>query len=466
MMSPTGGAIGVISATERALSSQNSNLNRYLYDQLFRRNTLVAGADTLVGAGQLPRAALGSAARGQDPAPGTGPINNTKYQLMGDPATRAQPAAAVDGVTLTDAAGSPVTQLQRGQTVTFHGLVLDRPGGAPPVARRRRERAGRGLGADRQHAGRSLQRRLRIRMEPELRLSRRARSITATSRSRRARSRGASWCRWTRRSAPRGRIRAYLAGPIAALATDGVGRVHGPGRRRHREQHRHAGPAHHAVLRRRCASPCGRTRRCKIDLFDESGIMTTGHTPQNSIIVTLDDNTTSRVDVTPSFRYAADSYQAGTASFLLPNLSPGHHQVQVSAADNLATGITASQHRSQRHDRVRRRQRAVAGASRARSCSRTRSARPGPGAGGVFVVDAPGDSLNTMIRIFTVSGRVGARAQALRRPGPGPGPVGRPGRRGRSARQRHLPVQGVRQRPRGRWQAAARGRRPRPTGDS
>ena len=61
----------------------------------------------------------------------------------------------------------------------------------------------------------------------------------------------------------------------------------------------------------------------QISLFDESGIMTTGHAPQNSIIVTLDQNTTSRADVTGTFRYAADSYQSGTASFQLPNLSWG-----------------------------------------------------------------------------------------------------------------------------------------------
>src|SRR5207245_716126 len=60
----------------------------------------------------------------------------------------------------------------------------------------------------------------------------------------------------------------------------------------------------------------------------------------------VDDNTTSRSDVTATFRYAADSYQSGTATFQLPNLAPGPHQVKVSAADNLATGLTAVQHRS------------------------------------------------------------------------------------------------------------------------
>jgi hypothetical protein len=72
----------------------------------------------------------------------------------------------------------------------------------------------------------------------------------------------------------------------------------------------------------------------QINLFDDHGIMTTGHAPQNSIIVTVDENTTSRSDVTLTFRYAADSYQSGTASFQLPGLGPGPHRISVSAADN------------------------------------------------------------------------------------------------------------------------------------
>src|SRR5213078_2080610 len=126
---------------------------------------------------------------------------------------------------------------------------------------------------------------------------------------------------------------------------------------------------------------------------------------QNSIIVTVDDNTTSRSDVTGTFRYAADSYQSGTASFQLPGLAPGSHQVKVSAADNLATGLDAVRHRSS----------ATIGfqvvttppVSIAHTFVFPNPVRSGGrGSGGVIVVDAPGDSINTLVRIYTVAGKL------------------------------------------------------------
>jgi hypothetical protein len=143
----------------------------------------------------------------------------------------------------------------------------------------------------------------------------------------------------------------------------------------------------------------------QVDLFDQSGIMTTGHALQNSIVVTIDDNTTSRVDITPSFRYASDSYQQGTASYQLPGLANGHHKIRVSAADNLATGITASQHRGSatlEFDVVETPRLSI---TRAYLFPNPVSSR-GAGAGGTFVVDAPGDSVNTLIKVYTVTGRM------------------------------------------------------------
>ena len=140
-------------------------------------------------------------------------------------------------------------------------------------------------------------------------------------------------------------------------------------------------------------------------LFDENGIMTTGHAPQNSIIVTLDGNTTSRTDITSSFRYAADSYQSGTASFTLPVLSPGTHTLKVSAADNLATGLSAAQHRSSAT--ITFEVVDTPPLSVARIYLFPNPVRSGgKGSGGVFVVDAPGDSINTLIRIYTISGKL------------------------------------------------------------
>jgi hypothetical protein len=61
----------------------------------------------------------------------------------------------------------------------------------------------------------------------------------------------------------------------------------------------------------------------RIDLTDPSGILLTGHTKQNGIIVTIDGNSTNRVDVTGDFSYAEGSYTTGTASFTLPGLARG-----------------------------------------------------------------------------------------------------------------------------------------------
>jgi hypothetical protein len=143
----------------------------------------------------------------------------------------------------------------------------------------------------------------------------------------------------------------------------------------------------------------------QINLFDQSGIMTTGHAAVNSIIVMLDGNTTSRVDVTSSFRYAADSHQSGSATFQLPGLAPGPHTVQVSAADNLATGINAGLHRSRATLEFQ-----VVDTPPLRVARTFLFPNPvhsgGARGGGVFVVDAPGDSINTQIRLYTVAGKL------------------------------------------------------------
>ena len=83
-----------------------------------------------------------------------------------------------------------------------------------------------------------------------------------------------------------------------------------------------------------------------VDLFDASGILTTGHNLQNGIIVTLDQNTTLRTDITPSFRYAANSHQSGAGGVHAAGLATGPHVIEVSAADNLASGLNAGVHRS------------------------------------------------------------------------------------------------------------------------
>jgi hypothetical protein len=143
----------------------------------------------------------------------------------------------------------------------------------------------------------------------------------------------------------------------------------------------------------------------RIDLSDPHGILITGHTVQNGIIVTIDGNSNTRVDVTPSFRYSANSYQTGTAGFTLPGLSPGPHNIRVSAADNLASGINAAQHRSSASIDFEVSALPALTVQRAFLFPNpTRSG--GAGGGGRFVIDAPGDSVNVLLHLYTVSGRL------------------------------------------------------------
>jgi len=139
-----------------------------------------------------------------------------------------------------------------------------------------------------------------------------------------------------------------------------------------------------------------------IGLTDPSGILITGHTPQNGIVVTVDGNTTTRVEVTDSFRYASGSFTTGSATFDLAGLSTGPHSIRVSAADNLAAGLSAGAHRSSAViDFV---------VEDLPPLKITRAYLfPNPvesGAGGAFVVDAAGDSVNVLVRVYTASGRL------------------------------------------------------------
>ena len=91
-------------------------------------------------------------------------------------------------------------------------------------------------------------------------------------------------------------------------------------------------------------------------------------------------------------------------SFRLPGLAPGPHQISVSAADNLASGINAARHRSSAAIAFEVSDTPPLSIRRAFLFpDPTRSG--GPGGGGQFVIDAPGDSVNVLVNIYTVSGR-------------------------------------------------------------
>ena len=142
-----------------------------------------------------------------------------------------------------------------------------------------------------------------------------------------------------------------------------------------------------------------------VDLYDESGILTTNHTPQNGIVVAVDGSTVNRADITSTFRYAANSYQSGTASYTLPNLAEGAHTVTVSAADNLASGLSAGAHRSHASIDFTVVTQPSLFIRHAYLFPNPTESRSGHG-GGQFVVDVPGDSVNCLLRIYTVSGRL------------------------------------------------------------
>jgi len=154
----------------------------------------------------------------------------------------------------------------------------------------------------------------------------------------------------------------------------------------------------------------------RVDLTDPSGILITGHTLQNGIVVTLDENTTARVDITPSFRYQNGSHTTGTAYWNLPNLAAGAHTIRVSAADNLAAGLTAASHRSSATIAI-----SVAESPPLKIVDAylfpnpTESGRAT--SGGQFVVDMLGDPVNALLRIYTVSGRLIRTLESFERQG-------------------------------------------------
>jgi hypothetical protein len=390
LIEPQGGAVGVISATELALSSQNAQLNRTLYSEVFERQ---AGG----GPYQTPMAqALNTAKLGFS--------TTEKYMLMGDAGLRLNLPRLWANLTLWDSAGTtPITEVKRGQTVMVKGQVVEWPSGNPASFN--------GVAALLVEDSAPLEQAPPCTFQPNC-FSRPFYYYAAgpVFRGEIGVSGGMFQGRFVApleaRLGTRGRLRAYLEGQVAteSFAGDGVGDLRVPVAAGTQVTLDNEGP------RITLSFPGDATAvrpdaLLTVDLFDPSGILTTGHTPQNGIVVTVDENTTNRVDITSSFRYAADSYQSGTASFQLPNLSEGPHRIEVSAADNLAAGLGAGAHRSSvsldflvvDEPPLEIRQ-AYLFPNPAQS--------GGPGSGGQFVVDAPGDSINVLVKVYTPTGKM------------------------------------------------------------
>jgi hypothetical protein len=386
-----GGAVGVISATELAFSGQNATLNQIIYRELFRRDTVDCQYHV-----PLAEALLESK---------TGFSNEQKYQLLGDAATSvALPRLWVD-LSLTDSAGVPVTEVRRGQTLTFRGQVKTCPDGDPVSLN--------GVAAllveDSHEFDFVSQDLLRdgIPLRDSTHYVFRAGPIYRGDVSV---TNGVLQGRFIvpleAREGTRGRIRAYVEGQSAgeSFRTDGVGSQPVTVSTGVASASDVAGP-------RITLSFVGGSTNVRpdavlqVDLFDPSGILTTDHTPQNGIIVTVDGNSTTRADITSSFRYAADSYQSGVAAFQLPDLALGPHTLSVSAADNLASGPGAATHRARASLDFTVVEQPDLRIAHAYLFPNPTESAWGRG-GGQFVVDAPGDSVNVLLRIYTASGHL------------------------------------------------------------
>jgi peptidase C25-like protein/flagellar hook capping protein FlgD len=389
IMNPTAGCVAVLSATELASSFDNAELNRVLYDAMVRRDTMPT-SPTL---GQFHTSVSEALLEAK-----TGATNSQKYQVMGDAGTRLPLPRLWADVALKGAGGNPIDTLRRGDIVRFEGRILDRPGGVVvPFTGSAAMLVEDSAPIDTTFACDFCDRvTYPFRAAPIFRGDARATNGLFA---------GQFVVPLDAALGPRARARGYVTGSEAgtALAIDGAGSVSfvlvsgGP-------------PGGDNEGPRIALSFAGGSTsvrpdaQLRIDLFDEHGILITGHTIQNGIIVTVDGNSNTRADVTSTFRYSANSYQAGTASFRLPGLAPGSHNIRVSAADNLASGINAAQHRSSASIDFEVRVTPTLAVQRAFLFPNpTRSG--GPGSGGQFVIDAPGDPINVLLHIYTVSGR-------------------------------------------------------------
>ena len=400
VLAPGGGAVAVISATELAFSGFNAALNWELYDQLFHRLPADGQYHESIAEALFIAKVLNSG--------GSGSVsNNSKYGVMGDAATRLLLPKLWVSLSLhaCETCAPALSEVQRGTTVYFRGRVYADSNGTTPVALDGVAdiliedsapldqapdcplfpgcnnppinywfRAGPMFRGDVTVSGGALSGSFVVPIEAK--------------------------------GGARGRVRAYVSGHTSAggAETDAVGSIYtqvspGPAVTGDTE-----GPR--VTLSFASGSTVVRPdARLRVDLTDPSGILITGHSLQNGIVVTLDENTTARVDITPSFRYQNGSHTTGTGYWDLPNLAAGAHTIRVSAADNLAAGLTAASHRSSATIAI-----TVAETPPLQIADAylfpnpTESGRAT--SGGQFVVDMLGDPANALLRIYTLSGRL------------------------------------------------------------
>jgi hypothetical protein len=414
VLAPGGGAVAVISATEIAYSNLNVALNWELYDQLFHRTP--SGGQYHESIAEALFIAKMNTASDID----FNVTNNSKYQVMGDAATRLVLPRLWVRLSLHECGDCvpELTEVHKGTTVFFRGQVYEDSSATVPVALDGVADVVIEDSAPLDHA-------------PDCPLTpgcndppidywfragpmfRGDVAVTAGT------LQGSFVVPVEARGGARGRLRAYVQGrdPSLAFDTDGVGSIFTAV-----DTCDGCPPIDDAEGPRITLSfASGSTTvrpdaQLRVDLQDPSGILITGHTLQNGIVVTLDDNTTARVDITPSFRYQNGSHTTGTAYWNLPHLANGSHNIQISAADNLAAGLSAATHRSKSAINI-----TVAESPPLQIVNAYLFPNPtGSGrgrSGGQFVVDALGDSVNALLRIYTVSGRLVRSLESFARQG-------------------------------------------------
>jgi hypothetical protein len=399
-LSATGGAVGVLSATEEAVSGQNATLNRSIFNSMFSRDTLTGTGQYYVGLGEALLAGKTASS-----------VNSQKYQLMGDAGVRLNLPRLWVRFTLWDSAGTtPVAALQRGQTLLYRGEVRTSPRSDAPIV------AMDGIADILIEDAQPREQAPDCREAPGCRprpfyyyyagsILRGDVSIVG------GRFEGRFVVPLEASAGPRSRVRAYIDGTVAGVTEDGAGSIFSTVTSGVAEAYDQEGPRI-ALSFAGGSTNVRKDAQLEVDLADPSGILTTAHTPQNGIVVTVDDNTTTRVDITPSFRYAANSYTVGNAVFALPDLPEGAHTIKVSAADNLAQGLAAGQHRSTASIAFTVVETPPLTISRAYLFPDP--THSGQGGGGMFVVDAPGDSINVLLRVYTAAGKL---IRVLKSPG-------------------------------------------------
>lgn len=383
-----GGSVAVVAATEIGFSFANTTLNKRLYSYLFRRPGDEPGFPIPLGV------ALQSAKRFVISE------NSRRYPLLGDPGTvLAAPRLWAD-VQIFDATGSPLTQMARGQTVEARGAVFDNPG-YPDV--RPFDGSATLLIEDAAPADTAVYP-AGCPFSPVDYYAQRAPVYRGDVSVKNGQFKATFVVPGDAKLGPYGRVRAYLHGSVGGATpdSDGVGSLDVPIVTGTLPSGDDAGPS--ITL----SFPGGATdvrpgTQLRADIGDPSGVLITGHNPANSIFVTLDGNTNNRTDITSTFRYASNSYQQGTAFFVLPNdIALGAHEIAVNAADNLAVGVQAARHRSKASLQF------TVSDNPSLRINRT-FAFPNPTPAGTplrIVVDVQGGPVNCLIRIYTVSGRL------------------------------------------------------------